>query len=104
MKRYLLILCFLLGLVGTHASAYDFEVNGIYYNLISATDMTCKVTTGDASYSGYIEIPATVLYNNQTLSVTRIEACTFENCTDLTSITIPESVTSIGSGAFYGCN
>ena len=27
----------------------------------------------------------------------------FENCTSLTSITIPEGVTSIGSRAFYGC-
>ena len=27
----------------------------------------------------------------------------FSNCTGLTSVTIPNSVTSIGSNAFYGC-
>ena len=36
-------------------------------------------------------------------SVTSIEYSAFENCTGLTSITIPNSVTSIGSSAFSGC-
>ena len=25
------------------ASAYDFEVNGLYYNLLSASDKTCEL-------------------------------------------------------------
>ena len=33
-----------------------------------------------------------------------IGSSAFENCTGLTSITIPNSVTSIGSGAFWGCD
>ncbi len=36
-------------------------------------------------------------------SVTSIGEGAFSGCTGLTSITIPESVTSIGSSAFYGC-
>ena len=36
-------------------------------------------------------------------SVTSIEAWTFYNCTGLTSVTIPDSVTSIGSHAFESC-
>ena len=35
--------------------------------------------------------------------VTSIGGCAFEGCTSLTSITIPEGVISIGSGAFEGC-
>ena len=36
-------------------------------------------------------------------SVTSIGYRAFNNCTGLTSVTIPDSVTSIGSSAFYGC-
>ena len=36
--------------------------------------------------------------------VTRIGDSAFNNCSGLTSITIPDSVTSIGNGAFRGCS
>ena len=37
-------------------------------------------------------------------SITRIESYAFRLCTALTSVTIPSSVTSIGMDAFYGCS
>ena len=38
------------------------------------------------------------------VSVTNIGRWTFETCSGLTSVTIPNSVTSIGEGAFSGCS
>ena len=101
MKRKLFILCILLGLVGAHATAYDFKVDGIYYNIISASESTCEVTKGDVAYSGNIKIPATVNHENQTFSVTKIGDYTFSSSYSLTSITIPKSVVSIGTNAFF---
>lgn len=56
---------------------YDFEVDGIAYNIISPTEKTVEVTySGDyyypGIYSGDIVIPEQVIYNNDTYSVTSI--------------------------------
>ena len=86
------------------ASAYDFEVDGIYYNIISTTDLTVKVTSGDNNYSGEIIIPSAITYKSRTLKVVAIGDKAFFRCDSLVNITIPNSVTSIGDQAFYGCS
>ena len=85
------------------ATAYDFEVDGIYYN-INGNEAT--VTDGGSysnRYSGSVAIPATVTYNGTTYSVTSIGESAFSWCMGLTSIDIPNSVTTIGKCAFEYC-
>ena len=99
----------LLLLCTTVATAHDFEVGGIYYNILSETDKTVAVTFKGtpfyeySEYSGSVVIPESVNYNGKTYSVTSIGDFAFYDCTGLTSITIPNSVTSIGEEAFYKC-
>ena len=93
------------------ASAEDFSVDGIYYDITSSTKLTVAVTYQGGSYSSYsneysgaVTIPSTVTYNSKTYSVTSIGGNAFRNCLSLTSITIPEGVTSIGDEAFCNCS
>ena len=151
LKSTLMLLALLLpGL----ALAHDFEEDGIYYN-INGNEVTVTYGDGyypDGSYTGNVIIPETVTYNGITYPVTAIGFCAFccswdwgkainispnstcaianeisSNrygptsvtipnsvksigewaffyCSSLTNITIPNSVTSIGIEAFYGCS
>ena len=94
----------------TRVSAHDFEVDGIYYNIISSTDCTVAVTfkgdyyyTWTTEYNETVTIPESVTYNNMVYRVTEIENKAFMGCNTLTSLNIPEGVTSIGECAFSGC-
>ena len=93
------ILLFVFALLSTlTASAYDAEIDGIYYEL-SGTEATLR---NAANYTGSVTIPATVTYGGVTYSVTKIGDNAFSYCSGLTSVTIPNSVTLIGGGAFAG--
>ncbi len=85
------------------AMAYDFEYDGLYYNILSTADLTCEVVSGDSPYTATsVTIPAKVAYKGRELTVTRIVEA-FKGCTSLASVTIPNSVTKIYDYAFSGC-
>ena len=93
------------------ASAYDFEVDGIYYYFTGDNQVGVTFQGYDDeldepihSYIGNVTIPETVTYEGITYSVTIIDDVAFYDCSGLTSVTIPNSVTSIGDGAFSGCS
>ena len=99
-------ICVITILFSAKIKAYDFEQDGIYYNIVSVSDKTCEVTYKDTyynSYSGDITIPSTVTYNTQNVTVVGIGNNAFKNCRNLTSISLPNSLKSIGVSAFYDC-
>ena len=75
-------------------------VNGIKYKYQS--DGTAKVIANTPKYSGDIVIPETITYNNHTYTVTELVLDAFAHCTEMTSITLPNSLKTIGI-AFNEC-
>ena len=73
------------------------------FEVISEEDRTMKVSNCNASATD-VDIPAKVMYNGNVYSVTSIGQWAFENCSQLTSVIIPNSITSFESFAFNGCS
>lgn len=107
--------------------AYDFEVDGIYYNITSMADLEAEVTykqlepTGygyanNRTYSGAVTIPSSVNYMNRTFSVTGIGESAFGGSdnyydghgshkgSDVKSISLPETIKCISTSAFLNCS
>ena len=113
MKKFLQInrmkskFAFLTGLLlffSITASAYNFELDGIFYNIEQGVKNQVSVTSGNYRYEGDIVIPSSVNYNNTDYSVTSIGDYAFYECSSLVSIDLPGSLTSIRDQAFEGCS
>lgn len=96
------LLFFVLSILSTSAIAQNFTVGGINYNITDATNF--KVEVGNnPGFTGVANIPAIVNNGGQNYDVTAIRNSAFEDCSGLTSVTIPNSVTLIKYGAFLNC-
>ena len=89
-------------LISTNMFAFDCEVDGIYYNRLSSDEF--EVTYGDNKYTGDVVIPETVTYRDKVFRIVQIGSRAFAGCTSLTSVSIPQSVTSFLQFCFDGCS
>lgn len=88
--------------VSTSLLAYDVESNGIYYNIVRKAKIA-EVTSGETKYSGDVEIPSTIVFEGETISVVKVGAFAFYDSPSLTSVTLPCSIISIENQAFSSC-
>ena len=101
MKNYCLVTILLTLLVSMPMFAYDFEQDGIYYNIEG--DHVSVTYSGEGIYQGSVTIPNRVTYGGVTYPVTAIGEKAFEGGEGMTYLSIPSSITSIGEYAFRDC-
>ena len=101
----MLVVLMLMTTSSAMAEEPKFEViDGFRYLLDSDTKTATLFPKREGKYSGDIIIPEKVKGNDEVeYVVTSLGASCFEDCSGLTSITIPSSVTSIGDNCFQGC-
>ena len=110
--RFKRMMSFILSIFATiNLYAYDFEVDGIYYNIVSDEDYTLSVTNGDRNenipynfdYSGIVNIPATVPFHRHDYTVVAVEDMAFIACINVSYIVLPSTLIYIGERAFQTC-
>ena len=97
------------------ALAYDFEVDGLYYNIVSTADRTAALTYKESVkvngyYGGYndysneeLVIPSTVEYLGQNLNVIGVDIQAFEYNESIKRLVIPSSVQWLHQECFDNC-
>ncbi len=86
-----------------------FEYDDCTYKITSIDELTVILTDCDGAKEGAVNIPESIAYKGKNFNVTEIadkpldDYDAFSNCFHITDITIPDSVTSIGSRAFESC-
>lgn len=85
-------------------------VDGVYYDCIESGRTASVIRRYDAGanilmpYIGDVVIPARITGSNGTVyTVKYISTDAFQGCTELTSVTLPETIVTIFSRAFFGC-
>lgn len=79
-------------------------------NVVDDSDGECTLNSDILNNLGIdkndteITIPTVYREGNKKYKITSIEYRTFHSCHNLTSITLPETITDIGESNFYGCD
>ena len=105
LRKIALLIIAVTAALSADALTFDYTYQGktLKYYVDYSTSIECEVYRGQ-NVSGNVEIPETAIDSNgKSYSVTSIGSSAFDECTSLTSVSIPNSVTSIGSSALYGC-
>lgn len=86
------------------ASAYDFEVDGIRYDITSFTELTVSASSLSDDIGSNLVVPESVVFNGKTLHVTNVSEGFAENNPILTTLVISAKVDCISANAFKNCS
>ena len=114
---FTVILFLVFSFCGESVKAYDFSYTyqgkKLYYKIIASDSVkTVEVShytlladhdNNNNYISGDVIIPSEVIFNDTTYTVIAIGYRAFWNCTELTSVEIPSTITRISSYAFCDC-
>lgn len=100
-RRIALLALFLIAIGIEKSLALEFTIGQFQYTTNGST--TVKVRKAVYNLSGTVVIPATVTYNGVTYTVNEIAADGFYECTQVTSFSLPNTITTISARAFLGC-
>jgi hypothetical protein len=103
MKKLFTLLLAVVASVGTMFAGGSVMIDGFAFHL-NRTFLTAELVRSGNPYSGDIVIPESVVYNDTTYPVGSIEESAFYGYTEITSVSIPNSVIYISSTAFCGCS
>ncbi|MDE6562582.1 MAG: Ig-like domain-containing protein, partial [Muribaculaceae bacterium] len=96
------------GSISVPRNGEDFEIGGIIYTVVDDEDNILRTKEGDSGAAGNnaegnFVIPGSVTAFDRDYTVTEIGDYGFSGNSDLLSVTIPVTVTNIGTGAFSDC-
>lgn len=100
-RRFFSLISTVLLCASQWALGLGFQVGDLSYEVLDSSQKTCEVVDIEA-FCNSINVPSSVQYNGTTYSVVRIGDDAF-HWRSLRSITLPNSITSIGSSAFGDC-
>ena len=103
MKKFFLLLTLLLCTSMDWAHATVVKMDGINYSLNQSNKTARVIFNNENKYTGDLCIPESISVEGTIYVVTILGAGCFSGCTGLTSITIPNSVTSLEYQCFSGC-
>lgn len=86
------------------ASAYDFMVDGLAYDIVSTADLTCKIVPADQKYEGDIVVPEKVTYRGREFQVADVDSYCFYFCDALESVVLQPCIAATSLGpCFFSC-
>lgn len=129
MRKFLLFLCSFLPWLVSAQVATQVEINGLYYDIYDqwgeeAIPAAELVPNPNGGYIGDVVVPRTIKYGSKDYEVVFIASpfyqnteltsvqfpekmehvfITFEGCTNLQHVTLPQNITYLTSSAFFNC-